>query len=136
MDMVERRVGKLLRSIKWTVGLIDRYLREKADEEVCHLKEQGERVLCLWDGRVVEKAESGKSEGLCPVLSSKARRRGRTKRGGVFNWPAPRPVRVMGMQWTAALVVGMHGLPPLALSRWWMTKGVFAARLRDTEEES
>src|SRR5258708_24574337 len=64
-----KRVGKLLRSVKWTVDLIDRYLLEKADEEVQKLKEQGKRILCLWDGSVVEKAESEKLEGLCPVLS-------------------------------------------------------------------
>jgi hypothetical protein len=109
---------------------------EKADEEVRQLQVQGKRILCLWDGSVVEKAESEKLEGLCPVLSSKAKRRQRTKRGMVFNWPAPRPVRVMGMQWTAALIVGMQGLPHLAVSRWWSTKGVFASRLRDTEEEA
>jgi hypothetical protein len=131
-----KRVGKLLRSVKWTVMLIDRYLLEKADAEVKTLKEQGKRILCIWDGSVVEKAESEKSEGLCPVLSSKAKRRGRTRRGVVFNWPAPRPVRVLGMQWTAALIVGMHGHPHLALSRWWSTKGVFATRLRDLEEEA
>ena len=50
-----KRVGKLLRSVKWTVGLIDGYLLEKADVEVARLKEQGNRVLCLWDGSVVEK---------------------------------------------------------------------------------
>lgn len=131
-----KRVGKLLRSVKWTVGLIERYLLEKADEEVQKLKAQGKRILCIWDGSVVEKAESEKGEGLCPVLSSKAKRRSRTKRGVVFNWPAPRPVRVIGMQWTAALIVGMQGLPHLALSRWWTTKGVFATRLRDAEEEA
>ena len=64
-----KRVGKLLRSVKWTVGLIDRYLLEKADEEVQKLKEQGKRILCIWDGSVLEKAESEKLEGLCPVLS-------------------------------------------------------------------
>lgn len=131
-----KRVGKLLRSVKWTVMVIERYLLERADEEVQKLKGQGKRILYLWDGSVVEKAESERGEGLCPVLSSKAKRRSRTKRGLVFNWPAPRPVRVMGMQWTAALIVGMHGLPHLALSRWWTTKGVFATRLRDTEEEA
>jgi hypothetical protein len=131
-----KRVGKLLRSVKWTVGLIDRYLLEKAGEEVQKLKEQGKRILCIWDGSVLEKAESEKLEGLCPVLSSKAKRRQRTKRGLVFNWPAPRPVRVMGMQWTAALIAGMQGLPHLAVTRWWTTKGVFATRLRDTEAEA
>jgi hypothetical protein len=130
-----KRVGKLLRSVKWTVGLLDRYVLEKADEEVKKLQEQGKRILCLWDGSVVEKAESEKLEGLCPVLSSKAKRRSRTKRGLVFNWPAPRPVRVMGMQWSAALIAGMQGLPHLAVTRWWTTKGVFAMKLRETEEE-
>jgi hypothetical protein len=94
------------------------------------LKEQGKRILCLWDGSVVEKAE-----GLCPVLGSYAKRRGRTKRGYVFNWPAPRPVRVMGMQWGAALIAGMSGLPQLAVTSWWTSKGVFATKLRDAEEE-
>src|SRR5216684_809044 len=130
-----KRIGKLLRSVKWTVGLIDRYVLEKADEEVQKLKEQGKRILCVWDGSVLEKAESEKLEGLCPVLSSKAKRRQRTKRGLVFNWPAPRPVRVMGMQWTAALIAGMAGVPHLAVSRWWTTKGYFAPKLRETEEE-
>lgn len=131
-----KRVGKLLRSVKWSVERIDRSLQEKADEEVEKLKERGERILCLWDGSVVEKAESEKAEGWCPVLSSKAKRRSRTKRGLIFNWPAPRPVRVMGMHWTAALIVGMHGLPHLAVTRWWTTKGVFATRLRDAEEKA
>jgi hypothetical protein len=130
-----KRVGKLLRSVKWTVGLIDSYLLSKADEEVKKLKEQGKRILCLWDGSVVEKAESEKLEGLCPVLSSKAKRRQRTKRGLVFNWPAPRPVRVMGMQWSAGLIAGMQGVARVAVSRWWTTKGVFATKLRDAEEE-
>jgi len=45
-----RRVGKLLRSVKWTVELINRYLLEKADEEVQKLKEQEKRILSSWDG--------------------------------------------------------------------------------------
>lgn len=130
-----KRVGKLLRSVKWTVEHINRYLRTKADEEVQKLKEQGKRILCLWDGSVVEKAESAKLEGIAPVLSSKAKRKSRTKRGLVFNWPTLRPVRVMGMQWTAAVIVGMAGLPHLAMSRWWTTKGVFATREREVEED-
>lgn len=130
-----KRVGNLLRSVKWTVGLIDRFLLSKADEEVSKLKQQGKRILCLWDGSVLEKAESEKLEGLGPVLSSKAKRRQRSKRGLVFNWPAPRPIRVMGMQWSAALIAGMQGVPHLAVTKWWTTKGIFATKLRDTEEE-
>lgn len=130
-----KRVGKLLRSLKWTVGLIDRYLLDQAHQEVQRLQAQGQRILCIWDGSVLEKAESEKGEGLCPVLSSKAKRRTRSKRGLVFNWPALRPIRVMGMQWSAALIAGMQGVPHLAVSRWWTTKGVFASKLRETEEE-
>ena len=129
-----KRVGKLLRSVKWTVSLIDRYLMEKAEEEVQRLKGQGQRILCIWDGSVLEKAESEKLEGLCPVLSSKAKRKSRSKRGLLFNWPIARPIRVMGMQWTAALISGMQGVPRLAVSRWWTTKGEFGTRLRETEE--
>lgn len=46
------------------------------------------------------------------------------------------PVRVVGMQWSAAVIVGMQGLPHLALSRWWSTKGVFATKLREAQEEA
>jgi hypothetical protein len=35
-----KRVGKLLRSVNWTVWLIERYRLEKADEEVQKLKAQ------------------------------------------------------------------------------------------------
>jgi hypothetical protein len=129
-----KRVGKLLRSVKWTAKLIDRYLLEKADEEVHKLQRQGERILCIWDGSVLEKAESEKLEGLCPVLSSKAKRKSRSKRDLLFNWPIARPIRVMGMQWTAALISGMQGVPRLAVSRWWTTRGDFATKLRETEE--
>ena len=129
-----KRVGKLLRSIKWTVSVIDRYLLEKADEEVQRLLAQRQRVLCIWDGSVLEKAESEKLEGLCPVLSSKAKRKSRSKRGLLFNWPSAHPIRVMGMHWTAGLISGMQGVPRLAVSRWWTTKGDFATKMRDTDE--
>jgi len=129
-----KRVGKLLRSVKWTAERIDRYLLEKADEEVQKLKRDGKRILCLWDGSVLEKAESEKLEGMGPVLSSKAKRRQRTKRGVIFNWPAARPVRVMGMQWTAGLIAGMSGAAHVAVNRWWTTKGEWATSLRETEE--
>lgn len=42
---------------------IDRYLLEEADKEVKKLKEQGKRILCIWDGSVLEKPESSKIEG-------------------------------------------------------------------------
>ncbi len=85
-----KRVGKLLRSVKWTADLIEPYLLKKADKEVQRLRGLKQRIVCIWDDSVVEKAESEKGEGLGPVLSSKAKRRGRTKRGVIFNWPGAR----------------------------------------------
>lgn len=82
-----KRISNLLRSIKWSVLHIDRYLLEEADKEVKKLKEQGKRILCIWDGSVIEKPESSKIEGLCPVISSKAKRLQRSRKGLVFNFP-------------------------------------------------
>lgn len=55
---------------------------------------------------------------------------------GVFTWPALRPVRVMGMHGTAAVIGGRHRWPPLALARWGTIKGGFATRLPESEEEA
>lgn len=97
-----KRVGNLIRSIKWDILHIDAYLLEEADKEVQRLKELGKRILCLWDGSVIEKPESSTAEGLCPVVSSKAKRLNRSRKGHVFTMPAARPVMVTGMHWTGA----------------------------------
>jgi hypothetical protein len=130
-----KRVGNLLRSIKWTVSSIDRFLLEEADQEVKKLKTQGKRILCIWDGGVVEKPESRAVEGLCPVTSSKAKRLSRSSKGLVFNMPAKRPVMVAGMQWTGALFAGMEGTIKVAFMSWWTTKGDYATKMRIQEEE-
>src|SRR6266480_5653730 len=80
-----KRISNLIRSIKWSILQIDRYLLEEAEKEVRTLKEQGKRILCIWDGSVIEKPESSKLEGLCPVVSSKAKRLNRSRKGLVFN---------------------------------------------------
>lgn len=93
-----KRISNLLRSIKWSVLHIDRYLLEEAGKEVKKLKEQGKRILCIWDGSVIEKPESSKIEGLCPVVSSKAKRLHRSRKGLVFNFPPKKAITVTGMQ--------------------------------------
>jgi hypothetical protein len=80
-----KRLSNLLRSLKWSVLDIDRYLLDEADKEVQRLKSLGKRVLCPFDDSVLEKSESEKLEGLCPVISAKAKRRNRSRRGIVFN---------------------------------------------------
>ncbi|MEO6891901.1 MAG: transposase [Ktedonobacteraceae bacterium] len=130
-----KRVGNLIRSLKWGVLHIDRYLLEEADKEVIRLKEQEKRVLCLWDGSVIEKPESSTAEGLCPVVSSKAKRLNRSRRGHVFNMPAARPVMVTGMHWTGALIAGLEGIPKIGLMSWWTTRGDYATKTREQEEK-
>ena len=129
-----KRISNLLRSIKWSILQIDRYLLEEAEKEVRTLKEQGKRIVCIWDGSVIEKPESSKLEGLCPVVSSKAKRLNRSKKGLVFNFPPRKPVTVTGMQWTGAFITGMEGMIKVALMSWWSTKGDDATRLRTQEE--
>jgi len=130
-----KRLGNLLRSLKWSVLQIDRYLLEEADKEVNKLKQEGKRILCLWDGSVLEKPESSQLEGLCPVVSSKAKRLARTRKGLVFNLPPKKAITVTGMQWTAALIAGMAGIPKVAIMSWWTTKGDYGTQLRAAEEQ-
>src|SRR5579875_929687 len=130
-----KRLGNLLRSLKWSIFHIDRYLVEEADKEVKRLKEAGEMILCIWDGSVIEKPESGTAEGLCPVISRKAKRLNRSKKGQVFNMPAARPVMVTGMHWTGALIASLEGIPKIAFMSWWTTKGEYATTARKQEEE-
>lgn len=129
-----KRLGNLIRSLKWSFFHIDEYLLNEADKEVKNLKQLGKRILCIWDGSVIEKPESSKLEGLCPVISSKAKRLNRSRKGLVFNMPASRPIMVIGMQWTSALIAGMEGIPKVAVMSWWTTKGDYATKLREQEE--
>jgi hypothetical protein len=64
-----KRVGKLIRSLKWSALHIERFLLEEAGKEVERLKGQGKRMLCLFDGSVIEKPASSKLEATGPVLS-------------------------------------------------------------------
>jgi hypothetical protein len=130
-----KRLGNLISSLKWSIFHIDQYLLEEADKEVKTLKNQGKRVLCIWDGSVIEKPESSKLEGLGTVLSSKAKRLNRSRRGLVFNMPPMKPIMVTGMQWTGALIAGMEGIVKVAAMSWWTTKGDYAIKQREKEEE-
>jgi hypothetical protein len=129
-----KRLGNLIRSLKWSILHIDNYLLEEADKEVKRLKEQGKRILCPWDGSVREKSESSKIEGLGPVVSSKANRLNLSKKGLVFNFAPRKPLTVAGMQWTGALITGMEGVIKVAAMNGWTTKGDYATRLRTQEE--
>jgi hypothetical protein len=129
-----KSISNLMRSLKCRAFHMDRYVLEEADKEVKRLQDLGKRILCIWDGSVVEKPESSTAEGLCPVLSSTAKRRNRSRRGHVFNLPAARPVMLTGMHPTGALLAGLAGLAKIALMSCWTTKGAYATKTRQQEE--
>jgi len=91
-----KRLSNLLRSPNWAASLIEQFLWSKASAEVANLRAASEEPLAVWDESVLEKPESAKSEGLCAVRSSKARRLKRV-RPGFFNPPAGRPICVAGL---------------------------------------
>lgn len=128
-----KRLSNLLRSSKWASSLIERFLRQRADERLAELEQAGEEGLVMWDESVIEKSESIALEGLCAVRSSKARRLKRIK-PGYYNPPGGRPIFVPGMNWLAVLLMGYTGPPLLPAMRWWTTRGPFARSRREEEE--
>ena len=66
----------------------------------------GQPMLAIWDSCVLEKAESLAAEGLCAVISSKAKRLKRIK-PGFFNPPKGRPICVPGFHWMGLMLAGM-----------------------------
>lgn len=109
---------------------------DDAEKEVERLRSLGKKILCIWDDSVLEKPESRKIEGMCPVLSSKGKRLARSIRGVIFNRPALIPIRVMGMHWTAALIAGLEETPKIAVMNWWTTKGDYEVKLREQQEKT
>ena len=124
-----KRLSTLLRSPHWTADLIADWLWQQAETRVQTLVAAGEEPLLLWDGSVLEKPESIKSEGLCAVRSSKARRLKRI-RPGFFNPPGGRPICVPGLHWLGLLVVGRTGAPVVAAMQWWTSRGERASDQR------
>jgi hypothetical protein len=68
---------------KWSSRLLEQFLWRQADRGLSELEVAGAQPLCVWDGRVLEKAERETLEGLAPVRSSQAKRLHRS-RPGVF----------------------------------------------------
>lgn len=128
-----KRLSNLLRCTKWSYSQIYYFLWKQADEKVTALDEANEVALAVWDESVIEKHESEKLEGLCPVRSSKAARRLRIK-PGYYNPPTRRPVFVPGMNWIGLLITGLSGSPTLAAMEWWTNRGDLKSDKR-TEEK-
>jgi len=128
-----KRVQRLLMSKKWSKSVLEVFLWRRADREVQRMKAAGERPLCIWDGSVLEKGESEKSEGISSVLSSRAKRLKKHKKGN-FNQRGGKPITVLGMEWTGVIVVGMQGIPHIVKMVWWSRKGEKATKQQRVEE--
>lgn len=117
-----KRLSNLLRSSAWSAARIEQFLWSQAQAQVAALRDAGEQALVIWDESVLEKPESTKSEGLCAVRSSKARRLKRI-RPGFFNPPGGRPICVSGLHWLGLLISSRHSAPTLAAMEWWTSRG-------------
>jgi hypothetical protein len=117
-----KRISNLLRSPKWSEQNLINYLALQSQLYCQQLqKTKKERLLLLWDESVQEKAESLKSEGLCAVRSSKAKRLLRIK-PGYYLPPTREPVHVPGLRWVGLLLCGLWQQPQLARFRWWTSR--------------
>ena len=57
------RLSNLLRSKRWSYGVIEQFLWQRSEQRVCALKDAGEEALVVWDESVLEKAGSLTLEG-------------------------------------------------------------------------
>ncbi len=78
--------------------MIEEFLLVKAQQVAHQLQQQNQVGVLLRDESVVEKPESIRSEGLCAVRSSKAKRLKRIK-PGFYNPPGGPPVHVPSSGW-------------------------------------
>lgn len=117
-----KRLSNLLRCSRWKTDLIDDFLWQQAKERLQALVQAGKLALLLWDESVIEKPESLKAEGLCPVRSAKAARLKRIK-PGFYTPPAGPPVFVPGIPWVGLILIGLTGPPTVAAMRWFSTRG-------------
>jgi hypothetical protein len=111
-----KRLSNLLRSRRWTSGLLGDFLWSEADRRLRDLLCRARSALVIWDESVLEKPESIALEGLSSVKSARAARLKRIKKG-YYTPPGGPPVFVPGMHWLALLLVGESGPPTLAKMR-------------------
>lgn len=116
-----KRISNLLRSKKWSSDLIDNFLFNRSISRIKSLGIEGKRPLMLWDDSCIEKPESWFSDGLCSVLSSKAKRLTRV-RPGYYDPPTKR-ICVPGFNWTGVFLSHLGGVPSVCQMTWWTTRG-------------
>jgi len=127
-----KRLSNLLRSKRWSADLVSEYLWQHAGQQLSDWICRQRDPLAIWDESVWEKPESIALEGLGSVVSAKAKRLKRIRKG-YYNPPGGPPVIVPGLNWLGLLLVGVGGPPVLAAMRWWTNRGERAEEKRDVE---
>lgn len=127
-----KRLSNLLRSKRWSADLLSEYLWQHAQQQLSDWICRQRDPLAIWDESVWEKPESIALEGLGSVVSAKAKRLKRIRKG-YYNPPGGPPVIVPGLNWLGLLLVGVGGPPVLAAMRWWTNRGERAEEKRDVE---
>lgn len=127
-----KRLSNLLRSKRWSAELLGDYLWELAQQKLLDWISRQREPLAIWDESVWEKPESIALEGLGSVVSSRAKRLKRIRKG-YYNPPGGPPVVVPGLNWLGLLLSGAGSPPVLAAMRWWTNRGERAEEKRDIE---
>ena len=127
-----KRLSNLLHSERWSADLVSDYIWEIAEQRHRDLVCRQRDPLVLWDESVWEKPESIALEGLGSVVSAKAKRLKRIRKG-YYNPPGGPPVIVPGLNWLGLLLIGSSGPPVLAAMRWWTNRGARAEEKRAVE---
>jgi hypothetical protein len=127
-----KRLSNLLRCSRWSSDAIDDFLWQQAKERQEALAQEGKPVLLLWDESVIEKPESLKAEGLCPVRSAKAARLKRIK-PGFYTPPTGSAAFVPGIGWIGLLIISMAGPPTVAAMRWFTTRLAGAGKVQASD---
>ena len=115
-----KRISNLLRDKNWTYEDIEQELLKKVKKRLSKEGEEGKQWLMHWDDSIIEKAESWKLEGLCPVFSSKASRITRIKPGYYKKYGR---ICVPGFEWSAGVISSLCDPPTIGIMKWWTTKG-------------
>jgi hypothetical protein len=127
-----KRLATLIHHPKWKAQEIEAFLWGRAKEQLEDWEGQGQDGLLIWDATMLEKPESLKAEGLCPVRSSKGARLTHVKKG--YYRPPGAPIWVPGLHGIGVLLVGrgkQQGPPMLAALRWWTSRGALASYEKD-----
>lgn len=127
-----KRLSNLLRSKRWSADLLAEYLWERAQRQLLDWISQERDPTAIWDESVWEKPESIALEGLGSVVSARAKRLKRIRKG-YYDPPGGPPVIVPGLNWLGLLLFGVGGPPVLAAMRWWTNRGERAEEKREVE---